>query len=241
MLFGDSVQKTFVLHIPHASTYVPLSNHVADLVPVEIQKMTDWEADKIFEVPEITTIKCDWSRVFCDVERLLNDELRKLGRGFYYTRTDDGKFFRDDILKSYVLENYYLPYHKGFKEIVEAKVQEFGCCRIVDCHTFPDTPFECDSNKTLPRPDICIGTNNVPGYMLKWFWDFFVDKGFEVRLNDPYYGSIVPYDLGVNTEVHSLMIEINRRLYMSEDGTVYKDKVEWLNEMIREVMEFSLL
>lgn len=241
-LFGDSVRRTFVLHIPHASTYMPISNHVAGLVQDEIQKMTDWASDKIFEVPGQATIKCEWSRIFCDVERFIDDPLNAVGRGFYYTKTDSGEFFRDDTLKSFVLANYYFPYHQRFRKIVKEKISDHGCCRILDCHTFPDEPLECDVDQSRPRPDICIGTNNAPGYLIKHFWDFFVDEGFELGLNKPYSGSIVPQGLGSRDlcDIHSIMIEINRKLYM-KDGVVLQDKVEWLNEKIRRSLEFDLL
>jgi N-formylglutamate amidohydrolase len=56
-----------------------------DLVENEINLLTDWATDKIFDVVGTKKLIAPFSRIFCDVERFEDDfeELYKVGRGFF--------------------------------------------------------------------------------------------------------------------------------------------------------------
>jgi N-formylglutamate amidohydrolase len=56
--------------------------------------------------------------------------------------------------------------------------------------------------------------------------------GYSVEINAPYQGTIVPakhYKKDPN--VHSIMIEVNRRLYMDSANTMNHSAVQSLNEL----------
>jgi N-formylglutamate amidohydrolase len=110
-LFGDFFKDSLIFHIPHASTYLPFTNgYNMDLVENEINLLTDWATDKIFDMAGTKQLIAPFSRIFCDVERFEDDfeELYKVGRGFFYTHTDKGEILREDILdsKKIVFDNY---------------------------------------------------------------------------------------------------------------------------------------
>jgi N-formylglutamate deformylase len=76
-------------------------------------------------------------------------------------------------------------------------------------------PFEL--GQAPDRPNICIGTDNyhTPGWLTDRAIALFQKTGYSVEVNRPYSGSIVPRDYyQTDRRVASIMIEINRGLYM---------------------------
>jgi N-formylglutamate deformylase len=238
-IFREDLKEAILLHIPHSSLIVPdISGYDMEKLKREIELVTDHNTDEIFNIEGITKVCAEFSRCFCDVERLddANEEMYSLGRGFFYTKTDNGEIFRKENNKQLVYENYYLPYHKNFEKIVEEKLDKSLFALIVDCHSFSDKPYNTDFNKETGRPDICLGIDDfhTPKFLLDYFYNFFVKRGFSVKINSPYAGTIVPMKFyKKNKGVYSIMVEINKRLYLGN-----KEKIAELNEIISDLLEF---
>jgi N-formylglutamate amidohydrolase len=244
-LFEDEIRNSFLFHIPHSSIKVPKSSFINNEYPdSEILKYTDWLTDKIFDVENIKRVTFDYSRVYCDVERFYPDEkeyMHKFGRGFYYTKTDDNKLMRTLDDKDNVYE-IYKNYHNGFNGVVQNILDEVGVVHIIDCHSFSNIPAPFDNDDGSGRPDICIGTDDfhTPSYLIDLLYLHFKSNGFDVQINMPYSGSIVPNRFYCkNKSVKSIMVEINKRLYMDESSySVLPQKVIELNRVISNL--FSL-
>lgn len=245
-IFSKNIKDTFLLHIPHSSKEIPfLKGYVGDY-EAEIVKLTDWKTEEIFDVIDIDKLIFEYSRVFCDVERFADDDkepMAKYGMGFFYTHTDSGKPLRQNVdnIKQKIYEDYYLPHHRQLYQKVKRKLDQHSVARIIDCHSFSNEPFLRDLDKTPNRPDICIGTDqfHTPDYLLKYAVKFFEGNGFSVKINSPYAGSIVPIEFyQKNEKVESLMIEINRKLYMSNDKVV-DFKVNNLKSLITDFFKFQ--
>lgn len=243
-LFDINLSDTFVLHIPHASINIPMFDHyIKGKLDNEIIKLTDWATDEIFNIKNVSKVVANFSRIFCDVERFADDELEpmsKFGRGFYYTKTDSGENLREDNedYKKHIYDNYYLPHHNELNSIVEDKLLLFDTCTIIDCHSFSDVPFDSDLIKDDNRPDICIGTDDyhTPQLLVEWVSDYFKMLGYSVQINNPYSGTIVNNNsYQKDKRVKSIMIEINRKLYM-EDHNIIDSKVELLNKQITDLL-----
>ncbi|MCX6152588.1 MAG: N-formylglutamate amidohydrolase [Candidatus Kapabacteria bacterium] len=241
-------RNSVILHIPHSS--VKIQNSIGftkdkRIIQDEILKLTDWNTNEIFSIPEITTIKAEFSRIFCDVERFYPDEdeeMSKFGRGFFYTKTDNGLHLREDIdgIKGYVYENYYLPHHSKLTQAVDKKLLEEGTAYIIDCHSFSDKPFNTDIDKRTPRPDICIGIDefHTPDFLKEHFKSIFKNNGLTVAINSPYSGTMIPTKFYKNEEnVIGIMIEVNKRLYMNGLCTVDLKNILKLNKIIVEVID----
>jgi N-formylglutamate deformylase len=245
-LFGDIFKDSLIFHIPHASTYLPFTNgYNMDLVENEINLLTDWATDKIFDVAGTKQLIAPFSRIFCDVERFEDDfeELYKVGRGFFYTHTDTGEILREDIQdsKKNIFEKYYKKHHETFENMVQATLDTNNFSIIIDCHSFTNTPFKTDVDQSLDRPDICIGTDDfhTPNWLTNTLISSFDRYGFSSKVNSPYSGTIVPLKFyKKNDSVHSVMIEINRNLYM-ENNQVIPEKVLELNKIMTEIFENS--
>ena len=91
-------------------------------------------------------------------------------------------------------------------------------------------------NQSLKRPDICLGDSkdNTPFWLLNKIDNIFDLNEFKVSINYPYSGTIVPKKYIGATNVHSIMIEINRDLYM-KDGKSDSNLVTNLNKIILEI------
>ena len=233
------IDNNVILHIPHSSINIPSwANYTIDPMN-EINLLTDWGTDKIFNIQPYEQIVFPFNRVFCDVERFVeNEPMEKLGMGFYYTHTDDGELLRTDIDKDSVLE-LYNTHHNTLTDKVESMLSEYGLCLIVDCHSFSDKPFNRDTNQQENRPDICIGTTskNTDAELIQDYIDVFTSYGYSVEVNSPYEGSMIPLKYVGDERVQSIMIEVNRKLYMSDESTVIDSEIEKLNKVMSECIQ----
>ena len=102
---------------------------------------------------------------------------------------------------------------------VKYQLQTYGKALILDCHSFPNTPLKRSVHKTIPRPDINIGTDNfhTPQNLIDISVEYFSERNFTVGINYPFSGTIVPNKYyKKNHKVESIMLEINRKLYLTE-------------------------
>ena len=219
-------KEQIVMHMPHCSIAIPdYSGYVVskDIIDSEISKSTDWGVDEIFEIQGIEKIRFDYSREFCDVERFYDDgePLSKIGFGIVYTSLEDGRIMRElsKEKKAEIIANYYEPHHLKFTEKVREKLDKFGEVLILDCHSFPGKPLMWEEYSDLKRPEICIGTESfhTPFELRDHFSGNFESMGYTVAENQPFIGTIVPSKFyKKDNRVNSIMIEINRSLFMDE-------------------------
>lgn len=225
-----------IFHLPHSSTVIP--EHSRDYLLLsddelneELGAITDWHTSELFSKAAEnlgTSIEFPISRLIVDPERFDDDSkesMSSVGMGVLYTKTSCGKPLRNesDMAGEYreeLLNEYYYPHHKALSAAVEAQLQAHSTALIIDCHSFPNValPYELDQNKH--RPDICIGTDpfHTAAELASQLGNAFAELGYEVQINRPFAGSIVPMDyFNNNSNVQSIMIEINRSLYLEED------------------------
>ncbi len=104
---------------------------------------------------------------------------------------------------------------------------------MVDCHSFPSEPLPYEVVQDVHRPDICIGTDDfhTPDSLSGALVEFFRNRGYIVALNRPFAGSIVPMAYyGSDKRVRSVMIELNRGLYLHETDAKKKPAFATLME-----------
>ncbi len=228
------MKQKLILHIPHSSTNIPFTDGFIideDSLQKEILKLTDWHTEDLFYSKDNEMIVADFSRIFCDVERFSDDPLEvmaKYGMGVLYKKTDNGKEMRtvSQELRDKILTDFYWKHHEKLDKAVDNQLNHFGKALIIDCHSFANTPFKRDLNQDPNRPDINIGTD--PFHTSKELIDlsvkFFKDKGFSIGIDWPYSGSIVPLKhYQKNRNVNSIMIEINRKLYLHNNTNIKSD------------------
>jgi len=222
-----------LLHIPHSSLSIPktvrekLCISEAELER-ELLRMTDRYTDILFDLPTITnhSIIYPVSRLVVDPERFEDDAkepLAAVGMGVIYTVTSQKTLLRtqpDACERAELLDAYYHPHHRRFTEAVAELLNDAGQALIIDCHGFPSRPLPYELNQENDRPDICIGTDSfhTPKWLLDSVTKAFLKLGYTVAVDHPFAGAIVPLPYYTqDARVLSIMIEINRKLYMHED------------------------
>jgi len=111
---------------------------------------------------------------------------------------------------------------------------------IVDCHSFPSKPLIRDLNQEKNRPDFNLGTDafHTPDYLIEISTEFFKNKGYTLGIDWPYSGSIVPLNHYQKTKnVASIMLEINRSLYLNEPGNKMSTDYRIIKETVTEYLQ----
>lgn len=222
-----------VFHVPHDSIEIPhwvVEQYVVsdDELAEELIKMTDHFTLDLF-VPkgyEEQAVRANVSRLVVDVERFEDDSqeaMAQIGMGCVYESTSDMKKLRGDIaegVRQRLLEEYYFPHHQRLEAAVDKCLQVHGRCLVVDCHSFPSKALPYEGVDVYAyRPDICIGSDDFhsPKRLIEASVLEFQRTGWSVRVNDPFAGALVPASkYKLDNRVSSIMVEVNRALYMDE-------------------------
>jgi N-formylglutamate deformylase len=231
---GLKLAPITILHIPHSSTHIPQEErggiYLSDeALKVELLKMTDWYTDELFKLPDNRAIPVvsPVSRLVVDPERFEDDVQEtssRWGMGVIYTKTSQGHRLRDTPTpqeRRRLVASYYRPHHAQLAACVKNSLKRHNKALVVDCHSFPSMPQPYEENQNAIRPDICIGTDDfhTPNLILKQLLEAFEAEGFICAINSPFCGALVPLDYyQIDKSVSSIMIEVNRGLYLDESS-----------------------
>ena len=210
--------KKIVLNIPHSSLNNISDAKWSDWVTMvkQILKWTDLYTDSLFAPDgqmfdldrQFEIHKFNHNRFYIDAERLVDDEMEKIGQGIIYTCFE------------------------GHNRIVtEEEKEKLIDTLLIDCHSFP--------NEKSPDTDFCIGYNedwSKPcSKVIKGIRNILENNGFRVGINEPYSNSLTPIP---TNNYHSLMIEVNKKLYMSEITKEMSPESYKINKLINEIYAF---
>jgi len=245
------VSNHVIFHIPHSSTHIPKkvrSQFVLtdEELTYELLKMTDRHTEELFTNGlSCTKVLAKVSRLVVDVERFSEDDqepMSKVGMGAVYTKTSEQKALREIISareKRKLLNQYYFTHHHQLYNKVKRALATNNKALIIDCHSFSSIPLLYEPHKNPIRPEICIGTDtfHTPVCLTIAFVNAFSEVGFNVNINDPYTGAIVPLEhYQKNPNVLSIMIEVNRKLYMNESTGEKLNNFDEVREKIQGVI-----
>lgn len=231
------IMKTFtdiILHIPHSSARFEANDLMKWKGDIEssIRRLTDWHTDKLFAstIAGVHTMVFDYNRFYCDVERLENDPMEEIGQGIVYRRFANCErcLTEDEVNKIY---NIYSEWHHKLVDL--CAMCDFPL--IIDCHSFPTDMAE--------DVDICIGFNDDWSFPGKELIDevaqLFRDAGYRVAFNMPYSNSMIPqYDNLRNCK--SMMIEVNKRVYLEADNITLSVGLQRINELLNKLYKILL-
>lgn len=226
-----------LIHVPHSSRNVPdwaRSDIVLDDAGLAetLDAMTDAHTDLIAEqVGETSLFINRLSRLVVDPERFPDEreEMLAVGMGAVYTRGHNGQRIRDQVPHE-LISSVFEPYSRALQAQVAKILERHGRALIIDLHSYPKDrlPYELHHG---PRPQICLGTDEVhtSPELAARAWDAF--RGFEVAENTPFAGTYVPLDFyGSDSNVQSIMIEIRRDVYCDARGEAIPEAIAALAE-----------
>lgn len=224
-----------LFHVPHSALKIPrqywdicIKNQ--NYIKRTNKFLSDYLTDKL--IPN----KCHklvfkYSRLFCDVEKFKDDSkeiMSKKGMGVIYTNDCDTAIaILNKKYKSKVLKSYYDKHHNKLDKIVTNILKKYNKCIIIDFHSFSDGMVEKLFNINNP-PDICIGIDNTytDVELTNFTITHFKKYGYSVEFNKPYSGTIIPnkYFNKKEKRLSSIMLEINKRVYLNDNNDFYKLK-----------------
>lgn len=239
-----------IIHIPHSSLEIP--NFYEERLRIDKKRfnaenifISDYLVDYFVPDGFLNMIKFEYSRLFCDVERFKDDALEsmaKKGMGAIYEKDSDGVSFvhLDQDYKEMVLSHYYDEHHNKLDKMVSYILEKNERCYIIDLHSFSDE-FVAKVLDLYNNPDICIGfeegfkDNELVAKTVQHFEKY----GYSVKLNYPYSGSFVPnrYWKSKDNKIKSIMIEINKRIYLDKNIILNREKSEELKNCMNDYYE----
>jgi len=232
-----------IFHLPHSSTAIPIDLRSTLLLDdqeleAELRVMTDAFTDDLIGThagADDSVVVFPVSRLVVDPERFLDDTVEtmaSIGMGVVYERTSSGNPFRDNLSlkeRDALIRRFYEPHHQRLAAATESELSRYGTALILDCHSFPLLPLPYEHDQDPDRPDICIGTDDfhTPEHLLEVAKQAVTDEGLTYEINRPFRGSIVPTQYWEQDQrVSSIMIEVNRSLYMDEGTGEKSDQYE---------------
>ena len=216
--------RNIVLNIPHSSINGVFDKNFGEwqcnpyFIDDCLKKWTDWYTDMLFNPlsrkENVETIVFPYSRFVCDVERLKNDPLENIGQGIIYTEFDGYKRILTEEQKKNIMK-LWIEHQVNLQTAIKDENTV-----LIDCHSFPSY---------LANNDICIGYNEDWSYnkkLVDGIVKIFKKQGYSVEENIPYSNSIAPEK---NFSYCSVMIEVNKRIYMNENLMVLeKNARQWM-------------
>jgi N-formylglutamate deformylase len=238
-----------LVHIPHASVAIYKQDLVDFLrseeeMSHELIRLTDWYTDELFgqSWPPENVVQFQHSRLVVDVERFSSDHeepCARVGMGATYIKTTRGAPLRNltPTRREELIKNYYHPYHQIFNEKVNQILKSFNRCVIIDGHSYPTKPLPTQTNYQS-TPEIGIGTDDLftSPQLIELTENFFKSHGFDVELNEPFTGTIIPSEIyqSKDTRVQSVMIEVRRDLYINELTAEKNSQFETIKKLIHD-------
>ena len=255
IIAGDP-DSSVVIHVPHSSRMIPAEIRAGILLDDEalereLDAMTDAHTDVIAERAAGQAGRRPWlfinrlSRFVVDPERFPDEreEMSAVGMGAVYTRTSTGEVLRspsvDEI--SGLVDHYFGPYADAFEQLVDERLDAVGKVTILDLHSYPlvASPYELHGDG--PRPEVCLGSDafHTDTFVLSTARETFerhTPMG-DVGVDSPFAGCYVPLKhYGKTPDVHGLMIELRRDLYLDGSFDLRGDAVEPLIAGLVEVI-----
>ena len=241
--YGD--YRNILLHVPHSSTAFPEeSKHTFSELDYEERLLIDYYTDELFipskKSERINSIVFPYCRLYCDVERLVNDPLESKGLGISYSRHVSNNGYHFTIRSFSTGSEAFSLYADFHAEASKTIFSNSNKLLLIDCHSFSSLPNLL--NSAPPDIDICIGYNDdetcphkvIIGSIARYFKSL----GYKVGINEPFSNSKT---FSAPVEYHSVMIEVNKRLYMDESTLEKTDGFEKLKTDIQSLYDKLLV
>jgi len=126
------------------------------------------------------------------------------------------------------LEKYHRPYYAELGQNIERLRSAFGFAYQLSCHCMSAVGAPTHPDPGKPRADFCLG--DVNGATASRAFVEFVQQaiqslGYSCTINDPYSGGELNTRFGRPGTVESIMVEINKKLFM--DVNTFRRKPEF--------------
>jgi N-formylglutamate amidohydrolase len=155
----------------------------------------------------------------------------RIGKSLIWRTLEDGRpiyarKLAPDLVRRRI-ERYHRPYHAKLKTLLDDAYRQFGKVYHINCHSMRAVAGrQSDDGQGAVRADFVLGDRDgttCDARFRELVFQVLAGMGYSVKVNDPYKGvELVRAFSNPKAGRHSLQIEINKRLYMAEDGSLGK-------------------
>lgn len=256
-------QIPFFVSIPHSGERVPdVCDWLKGLPETVLMSDVDRFVDRLYEPAlfdlKIPLVKTEWHRYAVDLNRIPSDidassvvgateVAGRHSRGFHWVKTyqNDQLMARPMSMETHQQLKVLIfePFHKSVTGQIE-KFRRSGAQAIyhIDAHSMPSKGTAEHRDPGEFRADIvisdCFGKSCSP-FFRDLVVSAYVQAGFKVRLNWPYFGGRLTEQYGQpNLGQHTIQVELNRGLYMNEQSKKINPDVAEIQAKIRSALRY---
>ena len=229
-----------MVSIPHAGERIPpetpwLRNLPEPLLMYDVDRYVDRLYQGVIEERTIPCVKTPWHRYAADLNRLDTDidcdsvmgsvnPSGKFPRGFHWSMTTAKEKLMPGPMSAEIhatiVEKYYLPFHKTFRDQQSSIMSAKGCVYHLDLHSMPSLGTAEHRDPGEYRADVvisdCKGTSCSTEF-LNLVMQSYAAQGLTIKYNWPYFGGRLTEQYGQpKLRQNSIQVELNRALYMDE-------------------------
>ncbi len=118
------------------------------------------------------------------------------------------------------IREFWHPYHRALRDLIEATHLRFGEAVLVDCHSMPHEAIDGHTRLGSPKPEVVLGDRfgaAAGREVMDRVEAAFVGAGLRVARNAPFAGAFIAQSYGrPSGRRHVIQVEIDRSLYMDE-------------------------
>jgi N-formylglutamate deformylase len=248
----DSQRLPLIFDSPHSGTDYPADfGHIAD--PAILRNAEDTHVADLWAgavTAGAVLMEAHFPRSYIDANRApddmdpdqidgtypgtLNPTVKsQLGIGLCWTRVppEGGPMYAARLTAEQVAARiavYHRPYQTRLRALLDDAHSRWGAVWHVNCHSMQEVASAMSTqDRGTPRPDFVLG--DLDGAACEAGFTeavraFLTARGYSVAVNDPYKGMELIRANGDPAKArHSLQIEVNRKLYMTEATRVPND------------------
>lgn len=202
-----------LVHVPHASLYIPEDSVMKDSLSLErLTETTDLYADLLFkpDSPHIEYLVFDHNKFYCDINKSF-----------------------DPVNYMAISENcdkirtLYYKWHIAIQNICIRYFNTYGECVFIDAHTFSENDCEFTNEN---HPDIYLGYNSdTHRWLIEEAIIAFSKSGYDV---EDYFSNDIKVFKQSSLSTNSLTININKRIYLNSDHEMKVENFKKLHHAI---------
>ncbi len=173
----------------------------------------------------------------------------RLGKGLIWRTTDEGlPIYQRKLSVAEVqarIAQCWQPYHAAVAQAIDAAHARHGYSIHINCHSMPaiasrnSTDFPGEAHADFVVGDRDGSTAAAP--LSRLVCEHLQSLGYSVAYNHPYKGvELVRRYAAPQQQRHSIQLEINRKLYMSEETLEISDGFEPLKTSLRSLVQLLL-